>query len=67
MVNKTLPKAGQMSMEANQEENGSWILEESDLGRLQQWTGEQQQAGKDLPCKSADVFSKSDLDLGCVI
>ena len=31
---------------------------------LESWTGEQQQLAKDLLVDSADVFAKSDLDLG---
>ena len=31
---------------------------------LESWTGEQQQSVKDLLVDSADVFAKSDLDLG---
>ena len=49
---------GQMSTEAKQEEDGSWIVEKLDLEGLHLWTEEQQQAAKDLLCRPADVFSK---------
>ena len=63
MVPKIYASVGQMSTEANQEEVGSWILEKQDLTQLQQWTVEWQQAAKDLLCRLADIFFKSDLDL----
>ena len=43
---------------------GSWILDQLNLEGLESWTGEQQQSAKDLLVDSADVFAKSDLDLG---
>ena len=45
-------------------EGGSWILDQLNLEGLESWTGEQQQSAKDLLVDSADVFAKSDLDLG---
>ena len=43
---------------------GSWILDQLNMEGLESWTGEQQQSAKDLFVDSADVFAKSDLDLG---
>ena len=45
-------------------EGGSWILDQLNLEGLYSWTGEQQQSARDLLVDSADVFAKSDLDLG---
>ena len=39
---------GQVSATSNQEENGSWVLEQLDLRGLKQCTDEQQQAAKNL-------------------
>ena len=67
MVSK-LCSRGKMLTEDNQEKDGSWILEKLDLGRLQHYTEEQQQEAKDFLCKSADIFSKTDLDsCNCII
>ena len=46
------------------EKGGSWILDQLNLEGLNSWTGEQQQSAKDLLVDSADVFAKTDLDLG---
>ena len=43
---------------------GSWILDQLNLEGLNSWTGEQQQSARDLLVDSAEVFAKSDLDLG---
>ena len=43
---------------------GSWILDQLNLEGLNSWTGEQQQSARDLLVDSADVFAKTDLDLG---
>ena len=43
---------------------GSWILDQLNLEGLNSWTGEQQQSSRDLLVYSAEVFAKSDLDLG---
>ena len=43
---------------------GSWILDQLNLEGLNCWTGEQQQSARDLLVDSAEVFAKSDLDLG---
>ena len=45
-------------------EGGSWILDQLNLEGLNSWTREQQQSARDLLVDSADVFAKSDLDLG---
>ena len=39
-------------------------MDQLNLEELESWTGEQQQSAKDLLVDSADVFAKSDLDLG---
>ena len=43
---------------------GSWILDQLNLEGLNSWTREQQQSSRDLLVDSADVFAKTDLDLG---
>ena len=43
---------------------GSWILGQLNLEGLKSWSGEQQQSAKDLLVDSADIFAKTDLDLG---
>ena len=43
---------------------GSWILDQLNLEGLNSWTREQQQSARDLLVDSADVFAKTDLDLG---
>ena len=43
---------------------GSWILDQLNLEGLNSWTWEQQQSARDLLVDSADVFAKTDLDLG---
>ena len=43
---------------------GSWILDQLHLEGLNSWTGEQQQSARELLVDSAEVFAKSDLDLG---
>ena len=39
-------------------------MDQLNLEGLESWTGEQQQLAKDLLVDSADVFAKTDLDLG---
>ena len=53
-----------MSSHPNEEEDKSWVLEQLDLGCLQQWNNEQQWTTRALLCKSSDIFSRNDLDLG---
>ena len=43
---------------------GSWILDQLNLEGLKFWSGEQQQSAKNLLVDSADIFAKTDLDLG---
>ena len=43
---------------------GFWVLDQLNLEGLESWTGEQQQLSKDLLVDSAEVFAKSDLNLG---
>ena len=43
---------------------GSWILDQLNLEGLNSWTREQQQSARDLLVDSANVFAKTDLDLG---
>ena len=45
-------------------EGGSWVLNQLNLEGLNSWTREQQQSARDLLVDSADVFAKTDLDLG---
>ena len=45
-------------------EGGSWVLDQLNLEGLNSWTREQQQSARDLLVDSADVFAKTDLDLG---
>ena len=45
-------------------EGGSWVLDQLNLEGLNSWTREQQQSSRDLLVDSADVFAKTDLDLG---
>ena len=46
------------------EKGGSSILDQLNLEGLNSWTGEQQQSARDLLVDSAEVFAKTDLDLG---
>ena len=46
IIPKLYAPVGCMSTEANQEEDGSWILQQLDLGGLQKWIKEQQQTFK---------------------
>ena len=43
---------------------GSWDLDQLFLEGLNSWTREQQQSARELLVDSADVFAKTDLDLG---
>ena len=43
---------------------GSQVLDQLNLEGLNSWTREQQQSARDLLVDSADVFAKTDLDLG---
>ena len=45
-------------------EGGSWILDQLNLEGFKSWSREQQQSAKDLLVDSADIFAKTDLDLG---
>ena len=45
-------------------EDHSWILDQLDLGEINTWSGEQQQAARKLLCDYSETFSKNDLDLG---
>ena len=45
-------------------EDNTWILDHSDLGELERWSGDQQQAAKYLLCGYSGIYSKNDLDLG---
>ena len=62
MISKLYAPEGQISTDTTQQDR-SLILDKLDLGGLSQWTEEQQQAAKDLLCKSADIFS-TDMYLG---
>ena len=42
----------------------TWILGTLDISGLSQWTEKLQQAINDLYCKSANIFSKTDMYLG---
>ena len=44
--------------------DNSWILDQLDLGQLNTWSVDQQQAAKKLLCDYSETFSKNDLDLG---
>ena len=45
-------------------EGGLLVLDQLNLEGLESWTGEQQQLAKDLLVDSANVFAKTDLDIG---
>ena len=62
MVPKFLAQDRQMSSHSKEGEDKSWVLEQLDMGDLQQWTDEQQDV-RDL-CTFSDVFSENDVDLG---
>ena len=47
-----------------EKEDDPCILEQLDLGKLSTWTEGQQHAARKLLCDFANIFSKSDLDLG---
>ena len=47
----------------NKDDN-SWILDQLDLGELNTWSVDKQQAAKKLLCDYSETFSKNDLDLG---
>ena len=57
-------KASKLKQDPTGGKGGSWILDQLNLERLETWTGQQQQSGRDFLVDSADVFSQSDLDLG---
>ena len=54
---------GQDPIEQKGEDN-TWILDQLDLGELERWSEDQQQAAKNLLCGYSGIFSKDDLDLG---
>ena len=54
---------GQDSTEQSGEDN-TWILDQLDLGELERWSGDRQQAAKNLLCEYSGFFFKNDLDLG---
>ena len=45
-------------------EDHSCILNQLDLGEINTWSEEQQQAARKLLCDYSETFSKNDLDLG---
>ena len=45
-------------------ENESCILDQLDLGEINTWSVQQQQAARKLLCDYSEIFSKNDLDLG---
>ena len=45
-------------------EDNTWTLDQLDLGEIERWSGDQQQAAKNLLCEYSGIFSKNDLDLG---
>ena len=45
-------------------EDNTWILHQLDLGEIERWSGDQQQAAKNLLCEYSGIFSKNYLDLG---
>ena len=45
-------------------EDDSCILDQLDLGEINTWSEEQQQAARKLLCDYSETFSKNDLDLG---
>ena len=57
-------KASKLKQAPTGGKGGSWVLDQLNLEGLETWTEEQQQSPRDLLVESADVFSKSDLDLG---
>ena len=63
MVPKIQTPKGQDPTEKRGEDN-TWILDQLDLGELERWSGDQQQAAKNLLCEYSGIFSKNDLDLG---
>ena len=63
MVPKIQTPKGQDPSEQRGEDN-SWTLDQLDLGELDTWSVDQQQAAKKLLCDYSKTFSKNDLDLG---
>ena len=57
-------KSSKIKQDPTGRKGGSWILDQLNLEGLESWTGEQQQSAKDLLFDSADIFAKTDLDLG---
>ena len=57
-------KTSKLKQDPSGGKQGSWILDQLNVERLDSWTEEQQQSAKDLLVDSADVFSHLDLDLG---
>ena len=44
-------------------EDNTWILDRLELGEIERWSGDLQQAAKNLLCEYSGIFSKNDLDL----
>ena len=63
MIPKIQTPKGQDLSEQRGEDN-SWILDQLDLGELDTWSVDQQQAAKKLLSDYSETFSKNDLDLG---
>ena len=63
MVPKIQTQKGKDPTEQRWEDN-TWILDQLDLGELEGWSGDQQQASKNLLCEYSGIFSKNDLDQG---
>ena len=62
MVPKIQSPKEQNPIEQKGKDN-TWILDQIDLGELDRWSGDQQQATKNLLCEYSGIFSKNDLEL----
>ena len=62
MVPKIQTPKEQDTIEQKEEDN-TWILDQLDLGEIERWSEDQQQAAKNLLCRYSGIFSKYDLDL----
>ena len=45
-------------------EDNTWVLDQLDLGEIERWSGDQQQAAKNHLCEYFGIFSKNNSDLG---
>ena len=63
MVPKLHSPKEQDTIEQKGEDN-TWILDQLDLGEIERWSEDQQQAAKILLCEYSGLFSNNDLDLG---